>query len=195
MEHKDYLWYIIPGTLFLLPLIKAGSLPNSTGGLEIVTFIVLAFVAGYIIHSIYRIIYRYVFFAHRPLIRFLKNKLKEMDISISGTQADYLYNYYIYSNTKFSSQISQIRNRSQASSSIFSCMLGAIFGFVLNLFYVGESLFYYIYAFIIPLLGLNYYITFWRWLNGDEKTLLGLNFDTEFKSRKNEIEKILEEIK
>lgn len=193
MEHKDYLWYIIPGTLVLFPLIKQGLLPINTGNWGIM-FLVLAFVVGSIMHSIYRIIYRCFFFARRPLIKFLRNKLEEIDITVCGTQADYLYNYYIYSASDFPSHISQIRNRSQVSSSIFSCMLGAIFGLII-FFYVKETLFCCTYGFTTIVLGVNYYITFWKWLNDDEKVLVTVNFDKQFKDKKDEIKRILEDIK
>jgi len=183
----DYLWYIIPGGLALFPL-AVKFFPELNGNLEGIGLlgIPLLFIAGFIVHQIYRLIYNSIIFPRRTFIKWLRNKLGYPK-KIKGRYIDAIYNYFIYSQKEFESQIKMIKSRSHRLSSLFSCMIGIVIGLIFCIYFK-------IYAFI----GIIYFITgiifffgyyfLYKIMSDNEKTLVSDNFH---KFDKKKIERIL----
>lgn len=162
-----------------------------TNGKDVfIPFIILAFASGYIIHTVYRIIYNSLIVRKRWLITFLKKEFKETGYELDSWQTEYLYNYFIYTSDKKQIQfrVNNIRYHSRICSSLLTCLIATCFGLIL-FFIQYKSLDHFIisyYLIIAVILILGYIISFY-WLNKKEIILTKFHFDEFQKSKIDEM--------
>jgi len=123
-DWKSYVWYVVPGAIFLFAWLKVDSF--KFGGLA---FIALAFIIGFIFHSLFR------FLSNDCVLRrgtFHKSKDAEV------ANARYIANNF----SKNSALVEYIRMKSIMLSALGTCSLSALTGFFILR---GDDLFSTIY--------------------------------------------------
>lgn len=190
-KHLDYLWYIIPGTLLLFPLIfiqRFEELFGTSENFKFIPFILLAFTGGYIMHTVYRITYNVLILYYRPLIGFLKNELKNKP---NRRQTEYLYNYFIYTSNKenIKSRIVNIRHHSHICSSLSISFLATIVGLIFLIVFNINHFLVLPYFIIAIIFMINWSFSF-HWLNKKEITLTKFHLN-EF--NKNKVNKLIKQ--
>lgn len=196
----SYLWYFVPGTIFLAPILLTYGILFNLGKFPDAILIMLAFTAGYIIHGTFRLIsHKHYLCGKKPSIQYFNRKLKEIGIDVDDEVADCIYNYYFYSNNKYNDKVSDIKRKSFFNVArgvvALSFALGAIAMLVPKLIVlIKENIVFVIYT----LLAILFYL---RWLcldnniNIREKLLIELNPAEieEIKKMKNRINRFAKE--
>lgn len=119
----EYAWYIIPGAIFLLPFII---LFNNFCFIKIlylngVILLLTSYVAGFILHAIFRVVYYKFLYGNEKIHKHLKKKLKTNNLDRHYLDKFYFLNWF--SNNKFSSHYEHLRRRTFHLSSYLTIML------------------------------------------------------------------------
>ena len=175
-EYLDYLWYIIPGTILLFPLRFIGDfdiLFSSTGNSLFLSFLLLAFISGYVMHQVYRILHYSLMRCHRPLVYYLRKGFQD---ALNKGEVESLYNYLIYCSHKdeIRSRIRGIMVENRICSSIITSFLATVAAMIIIAFsymYMGLTSFP-IQIIVIYLIMLIVFLFAWaasfHWLNSKE---------------------------
>lgn len=162
----EWLWYIIPGTISLTPLLFN---PEPFNKLGLIKFTILAYAIGFILHRFYRIIYHLFIRDNRQAIKHFRKKSNKIKVVVCEKQTEYLYNHLIYCREKYQEPLSKIKKQSFFCSAVFASGFASLFGGVICII-MNQP--YWIIYFLVSLLFIYDYILLFHWLNQNEKVLI-----------------------